>query len=125
MQVPEVTLAEVREPLTQILDGLVHPRLLIFPSRLQDTASIDMAEELVASPIENLLYCHTLLLFAQSPGRSRQDSEPLNITSRWKIMEGTIDAKSHNLPVTEGEVSWGERLRTQSKWRCTDTCSRP
>jgi hypothetical protein len=40
----EVTVGEIREPLTQVFDGLGHPLLLVIGSSLQDAATIDVAE---------------------------------------------------------------------------------
>src|SRR4051812_42580587 len=58
VQLTQVRVREVGVPLADILDRLVHPLLLIFSTRLENSAAIDVAEQLVAGSILQLILRH-------------------------------------------------------------------
>jgi hypothetical protein len=62
IKVLEVSIGKIGITLCQVVDGLIHPVLLIVLLRLEDATSIDVTEELVPSPVHHTLFGHGFLL---------------------------------------------------------------
>jgi hypothetical protein len=52
MKAPELQVRQIGVTLTQVFDRLVHPLELIFLTSLQNTAAVDVAEQLVPRAIQ-------------------------------------------------------------------------
>jgi len=61
-QVLKVTVGKIRVALSEIVDSLFHPVLLIVFLGLKDTTTIDVTEELVSSPGDHVFFGHDFLL---------------------------------------------------------------
>ncbi len=75
VQFCEVRLGQLRIPLAQIVDGLVHPSGHIFIGRVEHTTPIDVTEELIPSLRKELFVVHQhLQCQKQDRGRPLRDS---------------------------------------------------
>lgn len=57
----KIAIGQIGVAFTDVVDGLVHPVLLVFNLGMQHTATIDMAEQLVACPLHEFLFTQTSL----------------------------------------------------------------
>ena len=61
MEVPEIRIRQIGVPFPDVVYGLVHPVALVFFGGLQDAAPVDVAEELVPRPIQELFVRQVIL----------------------------------------------------------------
>ncbi len=61
MELVEVTISKIGVPLGKVVDRLRHPDFLVVGGRLEYAATVDVAEELVTSPVQELVICHVHL----------------------------------------------------------------
>ena len=69
----EVAVGEIRIPLTDVIDGLIHPNPLIVFFRLEDAAAVDMTKKLVPSPFEKFFLTQFSLRLCSLEGASRAE----------------------------------------------------
>jgi hypothetical protein len=76
VELRQIRVGQIRKALAEVLDGLVHPVALIVFGGLQDAATIDVTEELVSSPVHELLFTQSILplSFVRAHARLRAES---------------------------------------------------
>lgn len=61
VETAQIRVRQIGIPLPDVVDRLIHPMALVFLRGLQNTAAVDVAEELVPRPIQEFFVRQTIL----------------------------------------------------------------